>query len=72
MSFSYGYILIIQKEKWGKGTNQTIFSHDIHYILNSIDSNYLPPKACHNNIGALEIKPLSPLFMHLAEACKFI
>jgi len=40
-------------------------------MLTSVDDNYLSPEACHNNIDALEIKSLSLLFMHLAEACKF-
>lgn len=55
-----------------KRHKQTIFSHEIHYILTYVDNNYLSPKACHNSTGALEIKSLSLLFEHLAEACKFI
>lgn len=76
MSFSYACILIIKKTKygfWEKVTKQNTFPQEIHYyILTHVDNNYLSPKACRNNIGALEIKSLSLLCMHLAEACKFI
>lgn len=75
MSFSYIYILTIKKGKygfWGKGTNQTMFFHEINYILTYVDNNYLSPKACHDKTDTLEIKSLSLLLVHLAEACKFI
>lgn len=44
----------------GKKTQtKPFFPHQIHYILTHVDNNYLSPKACHKNIGALEIKSLS-------------
>ena len=87
MGFSYRYILIIKKKKkkkkkekkkkekygfWEKGRDLTIFSRGTHYTLTYVGSNYLSAEACGNNIDALEIKSLSLLFMHPAEACKFI
>lgn len=56
----------------GKRYIPSHFSHEMYYILTYIDNNYLSPKACHHNIGALEIKPLSLLLVYLAEACKLI
>lgn len=57
----------------GKRYIPSRFSHEMYYyILTYIDNNCLSPKACHHNIGALEIKPLNLLLVYLAEACKLI
>lgn len=56
----------------GKRYIPSHLSHEMYYILTYIDNNYLSPRACHHNIGALEIKPLSLLSVYLAEACKLI
>lgn len=55
-----------------KAQTKPHFFHEINYILTYGDNNYLSPKACHDKTGALEIKSLSLLLVHLAEACKFI
>lgn len=70
MSISYAYILINYKKR--KRYIPSCFSHEMYYILSYIDNGYLSPKACHHNIGALEIKPLSLLLVYLAKACKLI
>lgn len=56
----------------GKRYIPSRLSHEMYYILTYIGNNYLSPRACHHNIGALEIKPLSLLLVYLAEACKLI
>lgn len=70
----YVYILIPKKGKiWflGRKHKPNHFFHEVHYMFTHMDNNYQSLEACHKNIGALEIKSLN-LFLHLAEAFKFI